>query len=197
MNLWLVASFFAAAAVLMAMEVRGVPTTLRLAFKGDIKRESQWLAQFGQAIATSVAAALIYCFERHGDASPWHGFPTYLKRPAAVAFAVAGTSLCVFAIKRVTGRVRPNRPDAGKFLGPSWTHANWRESFPSSHSACAMALAVSLSILYPQAGAVFWSLGLITALLRYLMDAHWPSDVLAGIGVGYVVGHVVMRAFGL
>ena len=52
-------------------------------------------------------------------------------------------------------------------------------------------------VLYPQAAAVFWTLGLITAILRYLMDAHWPSDVLAGIAIGYVVGHLMMTAFKL
>jgi membrane-associated phospholipid phosphatase len=92
--------------------------------------------------------------------------------------------------------VRPRRENAGKFLGPTWKHANWRESFPSSHSACAIALSVSLSILYPQAMVVFWSFGIITAVLRYLMDAHWPSDVLVGVAWGYVVGHVVMGLWG-
>ncbi|HEX8341073.1 MAG TPA: phosphatase PAP2 family protein [Tepidisphaeraceae bacterium] len=197
MNVWLMSSFFAAAAVLMALESTGVPMTLRLAFKGDIKRESQWLAQFGQSVATAVAVALIFCFERAGDATPWHGFPGYLKRPVAVAAAVVGSSLCVYVIKRLSGRVRPLHERAGRFLGPSWKHANWRESFPSSHSTCAMALAVALSVLYPQAAAVFWPLGVITAALRYVMDAHWPSDVLAGMGVGYVVAHLVMRSFGL
>ena len=47
-----------------------------------------------------------------------------------------------------------------------------------------MALAVSLSVLYPQAIVVFWTMAITTAVLRYLMDAHWPSDVLAGIVVG-------------
>ena len=29
---------------------RGLKTTLALSFKGDLKRESRWLAQYGQAI---------------------------------------------------------------------------------------------------------------------------------------------------
>jgi membrane-associated phospholipid phosphatase len=196
MNLWLIVSLYAAAGLLMILELRGVPLTLQLPFKGDIKRESQWLAQFGQAVATMAAMALIYAFERHIDPTPWGDRPGYATKPLAVAAAVCSASLSVFVIKRLTGRVRPNRPDAGKFLGPSWKHANWRESFPSSHSACAMALSVSLSVLYPQAAIVFWALGLTTAVLRYLMDAHWPSDVLAGIATGYILGHVVTRAFG-
>ncbi|MBC7782621.1 MAG: phosphatase PAP2 family protein [Burkholderiales bacterium] len=185
MNPWILISLLLPAAVFMVLEMRGVPVVLQLPFKGDIKRESQWLAQFGQAVATAAAMALIYAFE-----------PSQWLKPVAVGAAVTCTSLSVFVIKRLTGRVRPNRENAGKFLGPTLKHANWRESFPSSHSACAIALTVSLSILYPQAQVVFWSLGLITAVLRYLMDAHWPSDVLAGIAAGYVAGHLVMRGFG-
>lgn len=185
MNYWLLFSLLLASAIFMVLEMRGYRVVLQLSFKGDIKRESQWLAQFGQAVATAAAMALIYAFE-----------PTEWRKPIAVAATVLSGSFGVYIIKRLTGRVRPNRENAGKFLGPTWKHQNWRESFPSSHSACAIALSVSLSILYPQAIVVFWSMGIITAVLRYLMDAHWPSDVLAGIAAGYVLGHVVMGAFG-
>lgn len=185
MNEWVLVGLLISAAVFMVLEMRGVNVVLELKFKGDIKRESQWLAQFGQAVATVAAAALIYTFE-----------PQDWQKPLAVCATVLLASLSVYVLKRLTGRVRPRRENAGKFLGPSWTHANWRESFPSSHSACAIALSVSLSILYPQAMTVFWSLGIITAVLRYLMDAHWPSDVLSGIAWGYFVGHVGMRLWG-
>ena len=46
-----------------------------------------------------------------------------------------------------------------------------------------------LARLYTQATATFWALALICAVLRYIMDAHWPSDVLGGIALGYVVAH--------
>ena len=89
-------------------------------------------------------------------------------------------------------RVRPGRENAGKFLGPSLKHANYRESFPSSHSACAVALTVALAYLYPQGVITFWALALICAGLRYVLDAHWPSDVLAGVAVGYGLAHLTI-----
>ncbi|HEY0007753.1 MAG TPA: phosphatase PAP2 family protein [Tepidisphaeraceae bacterium] len=185
MNLWIPLPLLAAAGFTMVLERRGVPTTLQLKSKGDIKRETQWLAQFGQATATVVAAVLIHAFE-----------PAQIMKPVALLTAVFGTSLMVYVIKRLTGRVRPRREQAGQFLGPSLTSANWRESFPSSHSACATAAAVALSGFYPQAMVVFWALALVASLLRYLMDAHWPSDVLAGMAVGYLLSHALMAAFG-
>ena len=186
MHLWLFLTLAAASGFMMFLEMNGVPVVLQLPFKGDIKRESQFLAQFGQAVATLIVMALIYSFEHNRLGG---------RKAIAVLAAVFGTSIGCFIIKRLTGRVRPNRENAGKFLGPSFKHANWRESFPSSHSACAIALSVALTILYPQAAIVFWTLGIITAVLRYLMDAHWPSDVLAGIALGYLLSYAIMAAF--
>ena len=110
---------------------------------------------------------------------------------------VFGTSLICTILKRLISRVRPGREDAGKFLGPTWRHANFRESFPSSHSASAMAMSLLLAKLYPPAAILFWALALICAALRYLMDAHWPSDVIAGIAVGLAAGAVAWRVMGV
>src|SRR5215203_1859695 len=58
---WLIFSLLAAAcAVLMALERLGLPTTLSLHFKGDVKRETRWLAQYGQSVCTPIAALLAY-----------------------------------------------------------------------------------------------------------------------------------------
>lgn len=176
MNVLLVISLFAAAGVIMLLERRGVRTTLALKFKGDVKRETQWFAQYGQSACTPVAALIVWDMDRRA-----------LHVASLVVAAPLITSTVVMILKRIFGRVRPNRENAGKFLGPSWKHANYRESFPSSHTACAVALSMALAFLYPHGAGTFWALAIICALLRYVLDAHWPSDVLAGAGVGYVV----------
>jgi undecaprenyl-diphosphatase len=173
----------AATVVLFILERLGVPTTLDLHFKGDIKRESRWLAQYGQSVATPVAALLVYQLD------PVAGW----QHPVTIVAAVLATSISCAIIKRLLGRVRPTRENAGKFLGPSWRHANHRESFPSSHSACAVALSTALVYYYPQAALTFWALAIICAALRYLLDAHWPSDILAGCAMGYGIAFVVAK----
>jgi membrane-associated phospholipid phosphatase len=178
MNLTLLICLLTATAIFLLAERLGVPLTLALKFKGDVKRETRWLAQYGQAICTGVAAMLVLRLDR--TSSQMRAF-------WSIIVAVAGASIAAFVIKRLLGRVRPGREQAGQFLGPSWRHANWRESFPSSHSASAVALSVALLHFYPQASDVFWGLAIICALLRYIMDAHWPSDVLAGVALGYAV----------
>ena len=172
------------AAILMAIESRGVRTTLEANFKGDLKRESRWLAQYGQGACSIAVAVLLWQLDR-----------THTGAAVALLVATFGASLVSTFIKRSVGRVRPNRENAGKFLGPTLKHANFRESFPSSHSASAIAMTVLLAQLYPAAAVTFWVLGLICALLRYLMDAHWPSDVLAGIALGAACANVVVLAF--
>jgi membrane-associated phospholipid phosphatase len=186
MNLALFFGLLAACGIMMLLEKKGAPTTLELTFRGDVKRETLFLAQYGQAVCTAIAAALIWQFDPNRR--------TYV---IPLIAAVAAASLSAFILKRLLGRVRPRREYAGRFLGPTLRHANWRESFPSSHSACAIALTVMLSHLYPQATATFWTLALITAVLRYVLDAHWPSDVIGGIALGYGIAWLVLRGFGV
>ncbi len=177
-------SLLAGCAILMVLEWRGLPTTLSLTFKGDIKRESRWLAQYGQAVCTVVAAILIWQIDSHRD------------RAVPVLVATFGATLVATVIKKSVSRVRPGRENAGKFLGPSLKHGNFKESFPSSHSACAVALSATLAMLYPDAAVTFWVLAIGCAVLRYLLDAHWPSDVLGGIALGYACAHVTLYVLG-
>jgi membrane-associated phospholipid phosphatase len=180
MNLVLVLSLLAACVVLMIVERSGVMrTTLDLHFKGDVKRETRWFAQYGQSACTPVAMLLV-----------WDLDPRGLRVAVPVGVAVAVTAIVVMTLKRTIGRVRPGREQAGRFLGPTLKHANYRESFPSSHTACAVALSAMLAELYPQAQWTFWVLAAICAGLRYVLDAHWPSDVVAGFLVGYVIAEM-------
>ena len=178
----------AACALLMLLERLGLPTTLDLHFKGDVKRETRWLAQYGQSVCTPIAALLVYQL----DPGDWN---QRVHRAIVVIAAVSAASVLTMLLKRSLGRVRPGRENAGKFLGPSFKHANYRESFPSSHSACAVALSVTLAILYPPAASTFWGLAITCAVLRYILDAHWPSDVLGGVALGYTVASVTWVLF--
>jgi membrane-associated phospholipid phosphatase len=178
----------AACAILMLLERLGMPTTLALQFKGDVKRETRWLAQYGQSVCTPVAALLVWQLD---PGSPI----TRLHRAIAILVGVSAASIFAMILKRSLGRVRPGREHAGHFMGPSFNHANYRESFPSSHSACAVALSVLLAIFYPAAAPTFWGLAIACAVLRYILDAHWPSDVVGGIALGYACAHATWITF--
>lgn len=182
----LLGALLAACVLLLLAEHLGARTTLSLEsrLKGDVKRESRWLAQYGQSVCTPVAALLVWLLDATNG----------VRNGVLVLVAVLAASLICMVLKRLLGRIRPGREGAGRFSGPSWKHANYRESFPSSHSACAAALTVSLVCFYPQAAPVLWALALACAGLRYVLDAHFPSDVLGGIALGYAVGHGTVQA---
>jgi membrane-associated phospholipid phosphatase len=186
MNWILLSTLTAACGVLILIEKSGVRTTLVLNFKGDVKRETRWIAQYGQAVCTLVAAVLVLQLDPQGK-----------KIAGELLIATFGVSIVAMLIKRLVGRVRPNRPGAGKFLGPTLRHENFRESFPSSHSAAAVAMSVMLACRYPQAAATFWTLALLCAALRYVLDAHWLSDVFGGIALGYAAAHLTQHVFGM
>ena len=188
MNLILLGGLTALCVVLMVLERRGLKTTLSLNMKGDVKRETRWLAQYGQLVCTGVAALLVFQIDPRAQRGRF---------ALGVIASVAAAAVVAMLIKRLVSRVRPGHENAGRFLGPSWKHANYKESFPSSHSASAVALSVTLATLYPGAAGTFWSLALACAALRYILDAHWPSDVLGGIALGYAVAHLISQAAGL
>jgi membrane-associated phospholipid phosphatase len=171
--------------VMMFLESRGLGTTLELSVKGDVKRETRFLAQYGQMICTIIALILILQLDKTRGRQICK----------ALATAVVGVSIVATILKRLLGRSRPRRENAGKFLGPALGHANHRESFPSSHSASAVAFSGVLALAYPHAAVTFWVLALICAGLRYVMDAHWPSDVLGGIALGYLAAILSWRFF--
>jgi membrane-associated phospholipid phosphatase len=179
-----IASLAVLSVIMMVLERRGLSTTLKLTMKGDVKRETRLLAQYGQLVWTFLTALLI-----------WQLDPRWMKIGWALWTAVIGSTTVALGIKRLSGRIRPGRERAGQFTGPSLGHANYRESFPSSHSTSAIAYSVVLAAAYPHAAITFWTLGIICAFLRYVMDAHWPSDVLAGVALGYLGGLVSLSIF--
>jgi membrane-associated phospholipid phosphatase len=186
MSLTLLVILFAATAALLALERRRLPAALNLPLKGDIKRESWWIQQYGQVICTGVAAWLVWELDPAGDAT---------RKAVTIVVTVAVTSLACGVLKRLFGRVRPGREPAGKFLGPSFRlhGVSHRHSFPSGHTAGAVALTGILAAYYPHAAGVFWFLAVACATMRYVLDAHWPSDITAGMAVGYLVAHAGMR----
>lgn len=61
-------------------------------------------------------------------------------------------------------------------------------SFPSSHTASAVAFAVAASLELPAAGPVLGPAALGVALARLRAVRHYPSDVLAGALLGGAIG---------
>jgi len=108
----------------------------------------------------------------------WHFVVAMLA--ALAALLVGGV------IKRLAGRRRPFATDQG-IVAAIWAPGPSR-SFPSTHAATSIALAVALSsIAHPLAPYVaLWALGV--SFSRVWLGVHYPSDVLSGAVLGVAFG---------
>jgi membrane-associated phospholipid phosphatase len=180
---------------LLAVERAGVRVRFPWQMGGDLRREARIFEQYGQVASALVIGLLIWTLD-----------PARRRLLPAFAIALLVTAGVATVGKNLIGRERPisdrdaaaavattlpadDEDGGGKAGGRSK-----RESFPSGHTAGAVATAVVLSAVYPRGRAVFWGLAVACGFLRYVSNAHWPSDVVAGAAVGYVTAHLVWDA---
>ena len=90
--------------------------------------------------------------------------------------------------------------DDPTFLGLSFLHAEtiseiFRSefhSFPSAHSATAIAFAMVLGAMFPKASKWFLFLAIMVAISRFDGGAHFVSDTFVGGVIGYLVAWRMM-----
>jgi undecaprenyl-diphosphatase len=130
------------------------------------------------------------CATRGGDGWLWYALGAILllfggedrfMAVGAAAFA-AGLGIALFLrIKKATGRKRPCaiQPHCwAKLLPPD------QFSFPSGHTITAFAVAVTLSLFYPELAPGFLFCAVSIAASRILLGMHFLSDVVAGAAIG-------------
>ena len=54
-----------------------------------------------------------------------------------------------------------------------------------------------LASYYPRAAITFWALAVVTSFIRYALEAHWPSDILVGMALGYAIARQAIITFGV
>ena len=102
--------------------------------------------------------------------------------------AVLHSALIVQTLKTVTNRERPNKRvgDGGFWDGG--------RSFPSGHAMTSWALAAAIADQYPDKkwiGITGYSLATAVSVSRVGGLNHFPSDVLIGSSLGWLIGHYV------
>lgn len=123
------------------------------------------------------------------------GGPTGRRGAKAGVLAIGAASLVVNQPMKLAGdRARPDR------VGHAVPEARWvpmptSTSFPSGHSASALAFAVAVGDVIP---ALRWPLrvaGGTVAFSRVYTGVHYPGDVLVGAATGALLGRLVSRRF--
>lgn len=124
----------------------------------------------------------------------------YLKQTAVLSGEAIVDGLILneglkFAINRQT-------PSQGDRTGQFWPHglSGWPDgqSMPSGHSMTAWNLAHVISSRYPSwhTRLIMYSLASTVSASRIVARKHFPSDVLVGGTIGYLVGGYVVHARG-
>jgi membrane-associated phospholipid phosphatase len=136
-------------------------------------------------------------------ASPWEKLPRFSKgvlatisvRVSFIFLAVGAPALFVTIIKRLIGRARPYVAD---IMDPySFAPLIWKSSYaslPSGHATNAFAAAIAIGSLWPKARLPMWIFAVVIAISRVIVNAHFPSDVIAGAFVG-VAGALFVRSW--
>ena len=62
-----------------------------------------------------------------------------------------------------------------------------QRSFPSGHAATAWGLAIGLSLVFPRGVGLFAFFATMASVQRITSGAHFPTDVLAGVTVAFVL----------
>ena len=102
--------------------------------------------------------------------------------------AVAGTATFVnVAVKPLGRRRRPERDDDEVAPGRIVRMPGSR-SFPSGHTAAAVAFATGVSRVLPAAGAPLHLLAALVGYSRVHTGVHYPGDVVAGALLGAMIG---------
>ena len=95
--------------------------------------------------------------------------------------------ICDLVIKRLVQRTRP-------YLALDWleliAHAETSWSFPSGHSASSFVCAYVLTRAFGKWGALSYIPATLIAVSRVYVGVHFPTDVLAGMALGTIVGAV-------
>ena len=94
-------------------------------------------------------------------------------------------------IKHLIGRPRPRLWVEGvSHFGP--TMASGLDSFPSGHTATAVAVALILGYHFPKASPIFMGLAAFIAVARLIGGSHFPTDILGGVALGLICGWAVI-----
>ena len=156
----------------------------------EIGNSRWWLGP----LALMTVAALLLRWRSADAARRMHGWLAGAFAFVFVAIAVPG--LVNNGLKILIGRARPSVLVEQGIYGfdPFNMYARFH-SFPSGHSVTMGALAVALAILLPAYRWWFLAAGVLLASTRMVVNAHFASDVVAGLLVGSLGALLVARLF--
>jgi len=158
----------------------------RITGTGTITKHSSTISNAGVALAVGGTGSLYVLGKWRGD--------SHQQETGILAVEAAVNSLLVTeGFKIITRRQRPKE---GAGLGEFGKGTALNSSFPSMHAALAWSAASLLAHEYPGTMTTILSYGLATgvSLARVTGKDHFPSDVVVGSTMGWLIGRQVYAA---
>ncbi|NGP19132.1 phosphatase PAP2 family protein [Devosia aurantiaca] len=177
-----------------------------MASRGAIGWPDQWRAPFffitdyglsDWVLIPSLVLLIASFLARYALQGLWRQASTELAMLSAFIFiGVGGPGLITNLLKRIVGRARPTEFEAAGAFSFQNVFNDWTfQSFPSGHSATAVALAFVVGFLWPRFFPAFLVLGVVVAVSRVPVGMHYPTDVFAGIVVGMLGAYLMRNIF--
>jgi membrane-associated phospholipid phosphatase len=124
----------------------------------------------------------------------------YLRQTSILTGEAIGDAIILNkGLQYATDRQRPNQGDGtGRFYPHGLSTYPDGQSFPSNHSTAAWAFAHVVTDRYPswKTKLLLYGLASTVSASRVVSRDHFPSDVLVGGALGYLVGGYVSRTRG-
>lgn len=163
-----------------------------------VDQSFEWVGELGESGRYIGVALAFYVIGLVGLARGWRNpvrmsYAAMARGSLLMLSTMAVGGLIVLVLKRTVARARPELFfEKGIYgLGESFSRAQQFNSFPSSHTYAAFAVAVVLGILAPRWRWVFLLLAALVAISRVINLDHYLSDVMTAAGIAVLVGHVL------
>jgi hypothetical protein len=177
---WIV-PFAAITAVMISTDNRAV---VKLGSSQDLSEDSRDLSSLGSGFVTFGAAGSIYVV----------GKLTHNERATETGVlgieALIHSSIVANVLKLATERERPNTPHGN---GSFWDGG---KSFPSGHATVIWALSTVVAEEYSNKPLIrfgAYAVAAAVAAARFTGQNHFPSDVVVGSTLGYLIGRYIVK----
>lgn len=120
---------------------------------------------------------------------------TWKQRNQRAALLAGISALVALGLGQIVGHAFPrDRPYLAHHVSLLITHSP-DTSFPSDHTTLAFAIAVAVWQFNRRAGIALLIFGMLVAVARVYVGAHYPGDVVGGAVLGAVTSLIVLRLF--
>lgn len=155
------------------------------------KKIFQIITEFGNSIYYLIGFSLAFLLFHFLWKKPeWANISGFLFASVAISGIVGDI------IKVIAGRYRPSELFEHGEYGFTFFHIHRAmTSFPSGHTVTVFSLAMAVTYFWPKWSLLVWICALLIGISRVVINAHYPSDIIAGVFIGVFSTLLLIRYY--